>query len=250
MSRVVLQHPHPATPTPAPRMQAQKPPAAQPRAPATKAMAAPSQLPRAPTVPRLLDQCLPNFLSPRASTMGALHDVDQCRLVGALQPKSSPTARIVKRPNGSHAHLLELPPSVPYTIDVCPANAKIGSVFVLPVLTPAAAAHIRADAERAAARLGGWAPRAVGCCTNDVLVNTLGVKSQQLLFDCFNRVLMPFVSAHFPEANLTADSLPRSVEGFFVIKYSADNSRREFGEVHAHAQLVHRPLKPSSSHSL
>ena len=42
----------------------------------------------------------------------------------------------------------------------------------------------------------------------------------------------------FPEANLSVDSLPRSLECFFIIKYMADKSRKEFGEHTDHTQLT------------
>ena len=109
---------------------------------------------------------------------------------------------------------------------------------VLPCLTPAAAAAIRHDAERTAERLGGWKPRAVGCCTNDLLVSQLGVASQQLIFDAFRRVIMPFAIKAFPDAKLCEDSLPSSVECFFIIKYKADKSRKEFGEHIDHTKIT------------
>ena len=109
---------------------------------------------------------------------------------------------------------------------------------VVPCLSPAAAAAIRLDAERSAERLGGWKPRAVGCCTNDILVSQLGVASQQLVFDAFRRIIMPFAMKHFPDSKLSVDSLPSSVECFFIIKYKADKSRREFGEHIDHTKIT------------
>ena len=61
--------------------------------------------------------------------------------------------------NGTTAHLLKLPPTVPYVLHM---HDKGHHVHVVPCFTPAAAQQIRLDAAAAAKRLGGWAPRAVG----------------------------------------------------------------------------------------
>ena len=84
--------------------------------------------------------------------------------------------------------------------------------------------QIREDAERTAERLGGWRPRAVGCCTNDVLVSQLSSASQQLIFDAFRRVILPFACKAFPDAKLSPDSLPSSVECFFIVSMAGDQS--------------------------
>lgn len=110
---------------------------------------------------------------------------------------------------------------------------------MLPCLSVAAAAQLREDAERTAQRLGGWAPRAVGCCTNDVLVSQLSVSSQQIVYDAFRSVIMPFATKAFPDAKLSKDSLPSSVQGFFIIKYKADKARREFGEHTDHTKITY-----------
>ena len=134
-------------------------------------------------------------------------------------------------------HLLSLPPGVPYAVNVRDGDPTPKTmVHVLPCLSPADAAQIRADAEKAAERLGGWAPRAVGCCTNDVLVNQLPIASQQLIFNTFRRILMPYATKHFPRCS--NDSLRRSVECFFIIKYKAGKSREAFGEHTDHTKIT------------
>ena len=135
---------------------------------------------------------------------------------------STPSVELVKRPNGTTAHLLKLPASVPYMLRLPQPGHE---VHVVPCFTPAAAAMLRKDAETAAKRLGGWAPRAVGCCTNDILVSQLGPMSQQLVHDAFRCVIMPYAMRHFPQANLSTTSLPKSPECFFLIKYSGDRVR-------------------------
>ena len=149
-------------------------------------------------------------------------------------------AKVTKRPNGTYAHLLRLPSTIPYAIRLHAASPQ-GTVHVLPCLSPAVAQFIREDAERTAQRLGGWAPRAVGCCTNDVLVSQLSAASQQHVLDAFRRVIVAMRA--FLRRSL-ADSPPRSVECFFVIKYKADKNRREFGE-----HIDHRS-SPSTSRYL
>jgi hypothetical protein len=161
---------------------------------------------------------------PARAAATALH----IELSSLFDPRAQ-TVSIVRRPSGQIAHLLSLPPSVPYALRLQPSRAK-STVHVLPCLSADAVAQIRQDAESTATRLGGWAPRAVGCCTNDVLVSQLPVRSQQLIFDAFRRVIMPFATMAFPEAALGTDSLPSSVQGFFIIKYKAEKARREFGE--------------------
>ena len=196
-------------------------------------------VPPLPTVPNLLEQCVPNCLSSRGKEAHAKQqekDAAEHEKMVALK-RSSPSSVVVKRPNGQFAHLLQLPSSVPYALRLHAASPQ-GTVHVLPVLSPAVAAFIREDAERTAKRLGGWAPRAVGCCTNDVLVSQLSAQSQQYVFDAFKKVIMPFAIRAFPDAKLTPDSLPRSVECFFIIKYKADKSRREFGEHIDHTKLT------------
>lgn len=202
-------------------------------------------VPQITTGARLLDQCLPNCLPQRTTQSSRTGDKTTASDEAAKAPpaaeqlslRSSPTARIVKRPNGQYAHLLELPPSVPYAIRMHSGSA-MGTVHVVPCLSPSAAEAIRQDAERSAAKMGGWAPRAVGCCTNDVLVSQLSAASQQLIFDAFRRVIMPFAVKAFPDAKVSLDSLPRSVECFFIIKYKADKSRREFGEHTDHTKIT------------
>ena len=72
---------------------------------------------------------------------------------------------------------------------------------------PEACAEIIADARREAKASGGWRPRAIGCCTNDVLVSSLSNPVQQRIRDALEQV-MPVVIEHFPEANLKPRSLP------------------------------------------
>ena len=193
--------------------------------------------PTSPTKPKLTTSavatCLPTACLP---TRESAEPTNREAAIEASQ-RASPTARIVKRPNGQYAHLLELPVTVPYALRLHSAS-NAGTVHVLPCLTPAAAQSIREDAERTARAMGGWAPRAVGCCTNDVLVSHLSVASQQLIHDAFRTVILPFAMQHFPEANLTADSLPEKTECFFIIKYKADKSRREFGEHTDHTKFT------------
>lgn len=214
-----------------------------PRPPSPKRKAAVPQL----TGARLFDQCLPMNCIPNraASTQPSRMAKDNTNDDPSAPPpaaeqlalRSSPSARIVKRPNGSYAHLLELPSSVPYALRMHKGSA-MGTVHIIPVLSPAAAQSIREDAERSAQKIGGWAPRAVGCCTNDILVSQLSATSQQLIFEAFRNVIMPFAVKAFPDAKLNVDSLPRSVECFFIIKYKADKSRREFGEHIDHTKLT------------
>ena len=209
-----------------------------PRPPSPKRKAPVPQL----TGARLFDQCLPmNCLPNRtASTQPSRakdDSGDRPPPAEQLALRSSPSARVVKRPNGQYAHLLELPRSVPYALRMHKGSA-MGTVHIIPVLTPAAAQAIREDAERSAQKVGGWAPRAVGCCTNDVLVSQLSAASQQLIFEAFRNVIMPFAVKAFPDARLNVDSLPRSVECFFIIKYKADKSRREFGEHTDHTKIT------------
>ena len=214
-----------------------------PRPPSPKRKAPVPQL----TGARLFDQCLPmNCLPNRAaSTQPSRTAKDTANKDPGAPPtaaeqlalRSSPSARIVKRPNGSYAHLLELPPSVPYALRMHKGSA-VGTVHIIPVLSPAAAQAIREDAERSAQKIGGWAPRAVGCCTNDILASQLSAASQQLIFEAFRNVIMPFAVKAFPDAKLSVDSLPRSVECFFIIKYKADKSRREFGEHTDHTKIT------------
>ena len=113
--------------------------------------------------------------------------------------------------------MLQLPASVPYAIRVHNESNQ-GTCHVLPVLTPLEAAFIRQDAEKCALAAGGWKPRAVGCCTNDLLCKQLSAQSQQLIFNAFRRILMPYATRAFPEANLAADSLPSSVECFWIVR--------------------------------
>ena len=135
--------------------------------------------------------------------------------------RSAPSVRLIKRANGAAAHLLEIPATVPYKIELDEKQ----SVHVIPCLTPLAVQKLRADAELAARQRGGWAPRAVGCCTNDVLVSQLSAGSQQLVLEAFRRVIMPYAAKHFPDSQLCPDSLPRSASCFFIIKYSGDQVR-------------------------
>ena len=72
---------------------------------------------------------------------------------------------------------------------------------------PEACAEIVADAKREAMASGGWRPRAIGCCTNYVLVSSLSNPVQQRIRDALEQV-MPVVIEHFPEANLKPRSLP------------------------------------------
>ena len=204
-------------------------------------------LPQSPTPPpaakssdprQLFQQCLPlhtlaNKLSGPTTTSPSPAVAPTRSLLGGMLP--TPSVELVKRPNGTTAHLLKLPPTVPYVLHM---HDKGHHVHVVPCFTPAAAQQIRLDAEAAAKRLGGWAPRAVGCCTNDVLVSQLGATSQQLIFDAFRRVLMPYACRFFPNANLTPESLPKNPECFFLIKYSGDRSRKEFGEHTDHTKLT------------
>ena len=112
-------------------------------------------VPQLTTGARLLDQCLPNCLPNRAAA-GAPSDSSRSSATMSERRDllSSPTARIVKRPNGQYAHLLELPPSVPYALRLH-SGSNMGTVHVVPCLTPEAAKLIREDAERSAARMGG-----------------------------------------------------------------------------------------------
>ena len=216
-------------------------------------MAPPAAMATAMPARGFIDQCLPlHCLSPRisaaTSSAGKLIAPRQAGNQGTEQPlvdsqrHSSPSSRIVKRPNGTYAHLLELPPATPYTLQVGTSpngpDSHNGIVHVLPCLTPAAAQQIREDAEATAKRLGGWAPRAVGCCTNDILVGQLSAASQQLIYETFARVIMPYAIKAFPEAMLTGDSLPRSMECFFIIKYVGGKTRQEFGEHTDHTKLT------------
>ena len=204
-------------------------------------------LPQSPTPPpaakssdprQLFQQCLPlhtlaNKLSGPTTASPSPAVAPTRSLLGGTPPM--PSVELVKRPNGTTAHLLKLPPTVPYVLHM---HDKGHHVHVVPCFTPAAAQQIRLDAEAAAKRLGGWAPRAVGCCTNDVLVSQLGATSQQLIFDAFRRVIMPYACRFFPNANLTPESLPKNPECFFLIKYSGDRSRKEFGEHTDHTKLT------------
>ena len=167
-----------------------------------------------------LHSCMPSKHSSAAYGLGMpAGDLGSSRSLLSDTNHSTPSARLVRRPNGTTAHLLELPSTVPYVLHL-PHNGH--DVHIVPCFTPAAAAQIRADAEATAKRLGGWAPRAVGCCTNDVLVAQLGATSQQLIYDAFRRVIMPYACRHFPKATLGAESLPKNPECFFLIKYSGD----------------------------
>ncbi len=220
-----------------------KPRAVSPRA--SRSSTPRRSLPQPPTAPptakvsdprQLLQQCLPlhaclpNKLSAPTTASPGLnsnHDAGSTRsLLGGSQ-HSTPSAELVRRPNGTTAHLLKLPPTVPYVLHM-PQDGH--HVHIVPCFTPAAAQQIRLDAEAAAKRLGGWAPRAVGCCTNDVLVSQLGAMSQQLIFDAFRRVIMPYACRFFPKANLTPDSLPKNPECFFMIKYSGDRVRPQLSD--------------------
>ena len=92
-------------------------------------------------VSRYIDQCLPNCLS---SPQTVATNLDAQPL--ATLP-TSPTASVVKRPNGTAAHLLKLPPSVPYairlhsgsaqgTVHVCQARPESSSGTRVPVHPP------------------------------------------------------------------------------------------------------------------
>ena len=93
---------------------------------------------------------------------------------------------------------------------------------------PEACAEIIADARCEAKASGGWRPRAIGCCTNDVLVSSLSNPVQQRIRDALEQV-MPVVIEHFPEANLKPRSLPTDPKTFFIIKYTSGKGRASFG---------------------
>ena len=98
-------------------------------------------------VSRYIDQCLPNCLT---SPQTVVTNLD-AQPLAALQ--TSPTASVVKRPNGTAAHLLKLPPSVPYairlhsgsaqgTVHVCHARLGSSSCKRVPVHSPDSACCI------------------------------------------------------------------------------------------------------------
>ena len=183
------------------------------------------------TVPRLIDQCMPSCLSSRGATSAAPKtEPEKTELVPRVGVHSSPSAKVTKRPNGTYAHLLRLPSTIPYAIRLHAASPQ-GTVHVLPCLSPAVAQFIREDAERTAQRLGGWAPRAVGCCTNDVLVSQLSAASQQHVLDAFRRVIMPFAMRAFPEAKLslahTEMTCTASVSGLWIMWVTAEHEHSE-----------------------
>lgn len=100
----------------------------------------------------------------------------------------------------------------------------------LPCFTRDTCAQIIADAERVAKTLGGWRNRAVGCCTQDILISQLSTAVQQRVHSAFESNVMPIVVDAFPTAKLTAQSLPTSPSRFFVIKYTAEkNGNSHFG---------------------
>ena len=94
--------------------------------------------------------------------------------------------------------------------------------LALPCFTRDTCAQIIADAERVAKTLGGWRNRAVGCCTQDVLISQLSTAVQQRVHAAFESNVMPIACDAFPTAKLTAQSLPASPSRFFVIKYTAE----------------------------
>ena len=99
--------------------------------------------------------------------------------VSNLAAITSPATRIIKRSNGGWAHLLELPSTVPYAVRFDGKDAIQETVHVVPCFSPETAALIRSEAMAAAKRHGGWQPRAVGCCTNDILCNQVRVTEQR-----------------------------------------------------------------------
>ncbi len=131
---------------------------------------------------------------------------------------SSPRAQIMKRPNGTHAHLLELPNSVPYAIRLDGDDVRQNTVHLVPAFSTAEASKLRAAADQAAKANGGWKTRAVGCCTQDVLVNMLSAEAQQLIFDAFRTRILPYACQTFGDGKIWPDSLPSSIDRFFIIK--------------------------------
>ena len=82
-------------------------------------------------------------------------------------------------------------------------------VLVLPCMSQRLSAEIVEDAERVAAETGGWSNRAVGCCTEDVLVASLSDVVRAQICCAFEKRIMPFVSHVFPTARLSNSSLPQ-----------------------------------------
>ena len=84
------------------------------------------QVPPLPLGARLIDQCIPNCFMPSSSALSS-SATDQQLLKPAAS--ASPVATVTKRPNGTIAHLLELPPSVPYAIRLHQASSQ-GTIHV------------------------------------------------------------------------------------------------------------------------